>query len=41
VVPRDEDPYIEEFLMDQDELDKFLERYEETAAFIVSIEFMG
>ena len=41
VVPMDENPYIEEFLMDQEELDRFLERYEETAAFIVSIEFMG
>ena len=41
VVPMDENPYIEEFLFDQEELDRYLERYNETAAFIISIEFLG
>ncbi len=41
VVPMDEDPYIEEFLFDQEELDRYLEHYSETAAFIISIEFLG
>jgi hypothetical protein len=41
VVPMDEDPYIEEFLFDQEELDRFLEKYNEHAAFIISIEFLG
>lgn len=41
VIPMDEDPYIEEFLFDQDELDRYLENYGEHAAFIISIEFLG
>lgn len=41
VVPMDEDPYLEEFLFDQDELDRYLEHYSERAAFIISIEFLG
>jgi len=41
VVPKDENPYIKEFLFDQEELDSFLENYKEQAAFIISIEFMG
>ncbi len=41
VVPMDEDPYVEEFLFDQDELDRYLEHYSERAAFIISIEFLG
>lgn len=41
VVPMSEEPYIEEFVFDQDELDRYLEHYGEHAAFIISIEFLG
>jgi hypothetical protein len=41
VVPRDEDPYVEEFIFDQDDLDKYLENYHRTAEFIVSVELLG
>jgi hypothetical protein len=40
-VPMDKNPYIEEFLFDQEELDRFLENYKEQAAFIISIKFLG
>lgn len=40
-MPLDENPYIKEFLFDQEELDSFLEDYKEQAAFIISIEFLG
>ena len=41
VIPRDENPYMEEFLFDQEELDRFLENYGKQAAIIISIEFLG
>jgi hypothetical protein len=41
VMPMDENPYMEEFLFDQEELDRFLENYGKQAAIIVSIEFLG
>lgn len=41
VIPMDENPYMEEFLFDQEELDRFLENYGRQAAIIVSIEFLG
>jgi hypothetical protein len=41
VVPMDEDPYIEEYLFDQEELDRYLEHYAQHAAFIISVEFLG
>jgi hypothetical protein len=41
VVPMDEDPYIDEFLFDQEELDRYLDHYGEHAAIIISIEFLG
>jgi hypothetical protein len=41
VVPRDENPYVEEFIFDQDDLDKYLENYAKTAEFIVSVELLG
>ncbi|MFC2163995.1 hypothetical protein ACFLT2_03225 [Acidobacteriota bacterium] len=41
VTPRDENPYMEEFLLDQEELDRFLENYGKQAAIIISIEFLG
>ena len=41
VIPTDENPFIEEFLFDQEELDRFLENYGKQAAFIISIEFLG
>jgi hypothetical protein len=41
VVPRDEDPYIEEFIFDQDDLDRYLANYYKSAEFIVSIELLG
>jgi len=41
VIPMDENPYIEEFLFDQEELDRFLENYGQQAALIISIEFLG
>jgi hypothetical protein len=40
-VPMDEDPFVEEFLFDQEELDRYLEHYNENAAIIISIEFLG
>jgi hypothetical protein len=40
-IPKDEDPYIEEFLFDQEELDRFLENYGQQAALVISIEFLG
>jgi len=40
VIPMDENPYIEEFLFDQEELDRFLENYGQQAALIISIEFL-
>ncbi len=41
VIPMDKDPYVEEFLFDQEELDRYLEHYGKHAAFIISIEFLG
>ncbi|MFC2170150.1 hypothetical protein ACFLRM_06275 [Acidobacteriota bacterium] len=41
VIPMDENPCIEEFLFDQEELDRFLDNYGEHAAFIISVEFLG
>ncbi len=41
VIPMDEEPYIEEFLFDLEELDRFLGKYAEQPAFIISIEFLG
>ena len=41
VIPMDENPYIEEFLFDQEELDRFLENYGKQAALVISIEFLG
>lgn len=41
VVPRDVDPYVEEFIFDQDDMDKYLENYARTAEFIVSVELLG
>jgi hypothetical protein len=41
VIPMDEDPYIEEYLFDQEELDRYLEHYAENAAILISIEFLG
>ena len=41
VVPMDEDPYIEEYLFDQEELDRYIEHYGQHAAFIISVEFLG
>ncbi len=41
VIPMDEDPYVEEFLFDQEELERYLENYSKHAAFIISIEFLG
>jgi len=41
VIPMDEHPYIEEYLFDQEELDRYLEHYSENASIIISIEFLG
>ena len=41
VVPMDKNPYIDEFIFDQDDLDKYLENYHKTAEFIISVEFLG
>lgn len=40
VIPRDEDPYIEEFIFDQDDLDRYLENYSQTAEFIIAVELL-
>ncbi len=41
VIPMDANPYMEELLFDQEELDRFLENYGKQAAIIISIEFLG
>lgn len=41
VVPRDENPYVEELIFDQDDFDRYLENYHRTAEFLVSVELLG
>lgn len=41
VVPLIQGPYIEEFIMNKEELDEWLESYEEHDIFIVSVDLIA